>query len=130
MRRVIFVLLLLILPIQFSWSAASGYCRHETGVAAEHFGHHEHRHNAARGDLAKDTKSTATDSADNDCSVCHLSAAPSIIAAPYQVEVRTRYSPEFLYQLSYRSHIPPGLERPDRRLAARFGESVFSISHP
>lgn len=40
-RRFIFVILAVI-TLQLSWTVISAYCMHETGVAAQHFGHHQH----------------------------------------------------------------------------------------
>ena len=40
-RRFIFVILAVI-TLQLSWTVISAYCTHETGVAAQHFGHHQH----------------------------------------------------------------------------------------
>ncbi len=44
MRRWLVILILTLLPLQFSWAAVAVYCGHETGEAAQHFGHHEHQH--------------------------------------------------------------------------------------
>lgn len=38
-RRFVF-LVLTILTLQLSWAVAAAYCGHESGRAAEHFGHH------------------------------------------------------------------------------------------
>ncbi len=43
MTRRFFTCLLLMLAFQFSWSAISAYCMHESGVAAQHLGHHQHK---------------------------------------------------------------------------------------
>lgn len=40
-RRFVYVMLTII-ALQLSWTAISAYCMHETGVAAQHFGHHQH----------------------------------------------------------------------------------------
>lgn len=44
MRRCLAILLLALLPLQFSWAAVAAYCGHEVGRHAEHLGHHEHQH--------------------------------------------------------------------------------------
>lgn len=44
MRRWFFVLLLVLMPLQFSWAALATYCEHESGAQAQHLGHHEHEH--------------------------------------------------------------------------------------
>lgn len=40
-RRFVY-LMLAIVALQFSWSAVTAYCMHETGRAAHHLGHHPH----------------------------------------------------------------------------------------
>ena len=44
MRRWFFVLLLVFMPLQFSWAALATYCEHESGAQTQHLGHHEHEH--------------------------------------------------------------------------------------
>ena len=44
MRRCLSILLLVFMPLQFSWAAVGTYCEHESGTRAQHFGHHEHKH--------------------------------------------------------------------------------------
>jgi hypothetical protein len=76
MHRWLAVLLLLLLPIQFSWAAVANYCGHETGAAADHVGHHEHAsHNhgakvADPGDSDK-TDVPAPGASSFDCGHCH-----------------------------------------------------------
>ena len=117
MRRFLLILLLALLPLQFSWAAVAGYCQHETGPAAKHFGHHAHQHGKADAEGAKDVKTKALLTVDGDCSFCHLSAAVSLPAAQVQTEFPVPAKPQFSYRLSYDSHIPMGLERPDRGIA-------------
>lgn len=40
-RRFVYLMLTLI-ALQLSWVAIGAYCTHETGAAAQHFGHHAH----------------------------------------------------------------------------------------
>ncbi|MCU0767916.1 MAG: hypothetical protein MUD07_00505 [Burkholderiaceae bacterium] len=42
MRRWLAVLLLVLLPLQFSWAAAANYCGHHSGAAADQFSPHDH----------------------------------------------------------------------------------------
>jgi hypothetical protein len=42
-RRFLAIVLLALLPLQFSWAAVASYCGHET-QGAGHFGHHDHDH--------------------------------------------------------------------------------------
>lgn len=41
MRRWLAVLMMVLLPFQFSWAAVANYCGQETGAAADYFGHHD-----------------------------------------------------------------------------------------
>ena len=89
MRRVLAIVLLVLLPLQFSWAAVAAYCGHETQAAVAHFGHHQHRHLAEASDRAAlDTDATAgaavsPDAADGqapgaldlDCGHCHGSCS-------------------------------------------------------
>ncbi len=116
MRRVLFLLMLVILPLQSVWAAAAVYCRHETGLAAKHLGHHDHEHMQARADGKADQKSGTMPApgADTDCSICHLSTAPSLASASGTTVASLDAPPQFAYQRSDLSHIAPGPERPDR----------------
>ena len=48
MRRWLVTLLVLLLPIQFTWVVAPPHCKHETTVRVAHFGHHSHEHVASQ----------------------------------------------------------------------------------
>lgn len=67
--------MLVLLPFQFVWGAAAGYCQHEEGATAVHFGHHAHKHQGKvvklSGQSSTDRASVA-DSDDYDCGYCHL----------------------------------------------------------
>jgi hypothetical protein len=88
-RRFLAIVLLALLPLQFSWAAVASYCGHETQATADHFGHHDHQHRADSGghvdavaDRVANAKSTADATADVqgdkapgamdlDCGHCH-----------------------------------------------------------
>lgn len=119
MKRLLLIFLLTMLPLQMSWAALTGYCQHEEGRAAQHLGHHEHKHHAAGDSKQSDNKKSKSNLGvnDADCGYCHLSCAnlvstqqPEIIFPPNSIPV------EFLLY-SYRSHIADGLSRPDWQLA-------------
>lgn len=71
MRRFALIFLMLLLPLQSVWAAASAYCQHEQGVATQHFGHHTHQHQASTDGNDGTGKSPLNVHAD--CSICHLS---------------------------------------------------------
>jgi hypothetical protein len=80
-RRILAIVLLALLPFQFTWAAVASYCGHETQAAVEHFGHHEHEHHADLGgdaepdaDLAANADvqgDKAPGAMDLDCGHCH-----------------------------------------------------------
>lgn len=114
MRRWLLVALLFVLPLQMVWAAAAPYCSHETkpGVAA-HFGHHEHEHQGTTPSLDVTDDGVGLTGGDVDCGSCHLSTGTTLPSSAIAVEV-----PACAVTLSdavphYRSHTPPGPERPN-----------------
>lgn len=91
MRRLLIIFMLILLPVQITWAGVSAYCKHESGVAAKHFGHHEHEHQAQE----KESKqSSSTFKFDGDCGVCQFGgigfasiSSVSIATLPPQVEL-------------------------------------------
>ncbi|MBK9623505.1 MAG: hypothetical protein IPO38_02795 [Rhodocyclaceae bacterium] len=71
MKRLALIFLILLLPLQSVWAAASSYCQHEQGVATQHFGHHTHQHQVTTDSNDGTGKSPLNVHAD--CSSCHLS---------------------------------------------------------
>ena len=111
MKKFVLILLLLVLPLQMSWAAASAYCQHEQGNHAWHLGHHVHQHKASA-DSAGQQDSGKVHS---DCSACHGAshgqAAFAGGASPAGVRagaLAVAPAPQF-----YTSHIPDGPKRPD-----------------
>lgn len=134
MRRWVFAFLLLVVPFQLVWGAATPYCAHEATVTAKkHFGHHEHQHQggAAAAASADADVGEATGAHHADCESCHLACTafmpapgPAVLALPAGRAVSQR-------DPRYESHIPPGPQRPDRAKptpAARFGGGVVVAS--
>lgn len=73
MRKWLAILLLVFMPLQFSWAAVVSYCQHE--AEAKHFGHHQH-HAKANSNTNLDTTAdgkgdAAPDAMDLDCDHCH-----------------------------------------------------------
>ena len=128
MRRLFILFILVLLPIQFVWGSAAQYCTHESSSqTSAHFGHHSHAHEGS--DEATKTSGFAASlgTVDGDCASCHLGTASGLLGEvptmPPLSHVRSLSDHVTLYQ----SHIPLGLERPDRselNTAARFGGGV------
>lgn len=92
MRRWLVLLFVVLLPLQFAWSAASAYCQHETSERqSHHFGHHFHTHKAE----AK--QSTASKlMADSDCATCHATGTPAIAMKCDTLDFSTASAPAIL----------------------------------
>ncbi|CAN7631499.1 MULTISPECIES: DUF2946 family protein [unclassified Variovorax] len=77
MRRILYIVLMLLLPLQWSWASAASVCAHEDQGQATHFGHHEHAHQgAAHADEQKGDSQAGSLADHPDCGVCHgLSSA-------------------------------------------------------
>lgn len=75
LRRLVLILLLAILPVQWTWAAAASVCQHESIAAGEtpHFGHHEHQHHDDGAGVDIDGPGV-----DTDCPSCHF-AAPALL---------------------------------------------------
>jgi hypothetical protein len=115
-KKILLILLLTILPIQYAWSMAAVYCQHEQGKTT-HFGHHGHQHQAQAGDDADDGK-PAKSKVHSDCEVCHHAVQASVldhhgVAAP---AATSDYAAPAFPQ--YLSHIAEGPPRPNWPLVA------------
>jgi hypothetical protein len=114
MRRFLAIVLLVFLPFQFSWAAVAGYCQHETEGAVQHFGHHEHKHQA---DGATDAHEAASDtklsgSIDNDCGACHAGCCAAAVSSNDSMSPLPAASLMILW-LKNRLTSPPG-SQPER----------------
>ena len=80
MTRKFLSFMLMIVALQFSWIAVSSYCGHESGRAAQHFGHHQHSGHADAGQPAKEKSPSLAKklTPHTDCSSCsHAPLAPA-----------------------------------------------------
>lgn len=113
MKRFALILLLLVVPLEASWAVVAPWCQHEQGQAAQHFGHHEHEHQAS--DHGSDSD---TGKPHGDCGFCHFSSAQFLSNYPAQIQINQAAAVFDFRPISYTSHIPDGLDRPNRRLTA------------
>ena len=78
MRKAVLIFLLAVLPFQFVWGAAAGYCRHEQGSEVSHFGHHLHKHQSKASETSDGIggqRPSRFGGEDADCIACHMSCA-------------------------------------------------------
>lgn len=105
---------MLILPVQYTWSAAAVYCQHEQRAPA-HFGHHAHEHKASADQPGSHAKVTVVD---NDCEYCHMFSHAFFIpfdARPLPPIALNHVAPGIK---PYTSTIPRRPPRPNWSLAA------------
>src|SRR6218665_2261744 len=114
MRRLLNILLLLILPLQFCYAVAATYCQHEDGRNAGHFGHHVHVHkDIGHADDSHKSLPKAKLLADSACLSCHL-AKPELLGKQVKMPTFLRESaaPSQAVWL-YSSADPDRIERPN-----------------
>ncbi|WP_332856617.1 hypothetical protein [Duganella sp. S19_KUP01_CR8] len=114
MKKILLILLLTILPIQYAWSMAAVYCQHEPAKVT-HFGHHGHQHQAQSDDGADQGKPAKVHS---DCEVCHHAVQASLPGgvAPVPAVAPGGHAPPLPSQ--YLSHISDRPARPNWLLVA------------
>jgi hypothetical protein len=114
-KRLLLIVLLALLPLQFSWAAAAAYCQHEADPSTQHFGHHAHQHEA-KPDLPDDADPATNVHAD--CMYCHLACQASFLAVAPDVDLPHGSTYAELPVRLYSSYFPDGLHRPNWRFVA------------
>lgn len=83
MQRFFALLILMVLPLQWSYAAIADYCQHEEVVAAQnHIGHHEHQHIDKNERATPDDKTKKVSFADLDCPSCQHSTPVAMMQLP------------------------------------------------
>ena len=70
MRSLWIVLLLVLMPLQFSWAATAVYFECEIVASTAHVSHHVERH-GSRGDATNTSDPVQAALVDGDCGTCH-----------------------------------------------------------
>ena len=108
MKRLFAILLMLILPLQFSYAVASAYCEDDVIVTTAHYGHHDH------GDAHQPVKSDADENSAGhvECGVCHLGCAKLLNAALTLGALESDLPTDVPLLLSVAQHQSSPLQRP------------------
>lgn len=119
MTRRLLLMLIALLALQFSWSVVAGYCAHETGRAAQHWGHHPDTNAAdelasAPDEHPADVQKSTTHAHCASCAHGTLSVPSMAIVAAPQVAHQAPESVNII--LASHDTAPP--ERPQWRAAA------------
>ena len=104
----------------FRSGAAASYCQHETGKLSSHFGHHEHKHEAANvkaSDNERGDTASSFGALDDDCVMCHLGCVPPIATSRAVDFARPIQVHDLNLVLGFESHISGVPQRPDCSLA-------------
>lgn len=112
MRRWLSILLLVVMPFQFSWAAVGTYCEHETGRLAQHFGHHEHEHQAVAATSGEES-TTAKSTPALDVADCHFHCQ-CVVDMPASMVMPMRFGDSPLTDWTEAGAIAPVLSRPER----------------
>jgi hypothetical protein len=126
MHRMLLVFLLVFLPLQSIWAAASPYCGHESAPqASQHFGHHVHDHQtdlhgddagtapaaAYAGETSDHKALTSSGTVDMDCHACHGAGSGMVWSAGAQALVVAVARPA---AQTAPALVHPPLSRPER----------------
>lgn len=110
MRKWFAIFLLLVIPMQFALAASAAYCQHETGIATDHIGHHNHKHQVQPEELLQPDKTQST-GFDLDCGNCHAGCS---VAVSTSEESSILSEHGFIHPSTDRILASPPLEAPDR----------------
>lgn len=113
-KKYLLILLMLILPVQYAWSAAAVYCQHEQN-SPFHFGHHAHQHKVKSEESGSHGK---VKMADTDCEYCHMFSHAFFIPFDTRPMAPIEQSYAWPNTISYTSHIPQRPPRPNWSLVA------------
>ncbi len=117
MRRLVAILMLLVLSVQFTWAAAASYCEHEKDAATQHVGHHEHQHGEPTAEVDKPADAPGQDGSKTsgvhaDCASCHLTAAKTISSQEMSVPDADSSVPALATEAAVDSQLLERIERP------------------
>lgn len=116
MRRLLAILVLLVLPLQWSFAAVAEYCQHEAPpVAQTHLGHHDKQGVDKAADSDK-TKSGVP--GDFDCPMCHHLCANAVILDASMSIAELGGGPQFHLLHAFPQHPPENPFRPPLALGA------------
>lgn len=123
MKRLLLICLLALLPLQASWAAVTVYCQHEAGLAAEHFGHHDHKHGASSPDQ-NDPSGKVLNGLDPDCASCHAERIQPLLPEIVSLPTLSAPAPTLTRSLPYLSITASLPEKPNWRAGLLAGETL------
>ncbi len=117
MRRWLAVLMMVLLPLQFSWAAVAHHCEDDAAAAVAHLGHHDHAGHGHAGEDADPhhqagSDGTGSEPSELDCGHCHGFCAGMLEArSRFVAQADARPMPT-LWAAPQAEHLPAQPERP------------------
>lgn len=110
MRRLLAIIVLFVLPLQWSFAAVAEYCQHETAPAAQsHLGHHDKQTVDKSGKPDKDKSGVP---GDFDCPMCHHLCASAVVVDASTSFAAIGGSPQLVLHDSFPQRPPENPFRP------------------
>ena len=111
MRFLVMIVLLVLMPMQFTWAALSVYCPHETSSPAQQVENHDHQHQTSA-DLEDGGDPHATGNVNADSGACHAGHGTALFGSQRLPAVSVSSEIYTTYQIQVPS--PPHLPVPER----------------
>jgi hypothetical protein len=119
MRRFLSIVLMLVLSLQATWSAAASVCRHDVAVEAPHFGHHAHADEAAPTHAVQSDDAAGVQIPHLDCVGCHGGLCAVLLHAPVSSTAESQPDAAATpYRRSITDGLPERLIRPPHSFLA------------
>jgi hypothetical protein len=119
MRRFLSIVLMLVLSLQATWSAAASVCRHDAAIEAPHFGHHAHADEATQSHEVQTGDAAGVQVPHLDCVGCHGGLCAALLGCPgagtAERQPDTAATP---YQRTITTGLPERLIRPPHSFLA------------
>lgn len=111
-RKLFIIFILFLVPLQVTWASVVSYCQHESGVTANHTGHHDVSVHTVSLDEVDSAATDAATSAHSDCGACHIGCLVAQVGKTHHFAEGAVESHAFTYDLRFSSPPSQRLERP------------------
>lgn len=116
MKKLLLILLLTLLPLQFAQAAMCAYCcESETSTQPQSNDGHQQKLSAS---VTNTQVGDGTGDMHHDCGTCHFACAKVFLSQPIIMALLEPPSPSTTELVAYQSLVPRGIDRPKWNLAA------------
>ena len=112
MKKLFLILMLFLLPLQYTWAMVASYDIHGAQETQAHFGHHEHQATEGHAEKNKSDKNTQTAKIHDHFGFSHMSSC-EVLSHDFPIFVSE--AKQFSIQYLFTYHSPPNYqpERPN-----------------